>query len=460
MYDPRTGKCRCPCPEGELPPITVVDNNGSAVDGLSRPCGSCRRGATFNSETCTCECPCPQGFFLPGQGCVPQCPLGYSQAWDSSASPPYRCLYCVQYPPGTVVDPIPPPLKRCSPDGGRVPAGPDKPDPVVSDGRPVAPEAPEMGERPTRPVAPPEAPEVPETTRPRAGARIPTLIMSVGEQCDPCDVCVDGYCVPKVCRTGFYLDRVSCECVPITNNVTRMCGDGQQCPPCQRCQDGVCVNATNVICSEQQRLNLSTCQCEPLNGRVQRGCQSNEQCPPCQKCREGQCLSVIVCGPDQRLNPDTCQCELVGSKLCPGVECGPQQRLNVDTCQCESSATPVIPKPTRPETPEHPSSIGTPTPVRRDTRPQCRKSIDCPVGQVCRKGKCVSEDEPSGPSESGVTGSYSGPGSIRIGPQFGTQVGPGVGGTQPGSPGTQRQVVPKLTPQMPIQRVPRGGRVN
>ena len=52
------------------------------------PCGSCRRGATFNPQTCSCECPCPQGFLLPGPGCVPQCPAGYSQAYDSSNSPP------------------------------------------------------------------------------------------------------------------------------------------------------------------------------------------------------------------------------------------------------------------------------------------------------------------------------------------------------------------------------------
>ena len=158
-----------------------------------------------------------KGSSYPAKGVCRNVRRDTARAGTTSASPPYRCLYCI--PTELVTDPPPPPLRQCSPDTGRVPREPDVPDPVVSDGqpeRPVASEAPEMGERPTRPVAPPEAPEVPETTRPRAGARIPTLIMSVSEQCGPCDECVDGYCVPKVCDRGSYLDRVSCQCKPAT----------------------------------------------------------------------------------------------------------------------------------------------------------------------------------------------------------------------------------------------------
>ena len=62
IYDPRTGKCRCPCPEGERPPVTVRGTNGLTPIFPTGPCGSCRRGATFNPQTCICECPCPQGF--------------------------------------------------------------------------------------------------------------------------------------------------------------------------------------------------------------------------------------------------------------------------------------------------------------------------------------------------------------------------------------------------------------
>ena len=102
VYNPRTGECVCPCPEGQRPPVTALSANG-----LVGQCNPCRRGATFNPKTCACECPCPEGqFLLPGTGCVAQCPAGYSQAYDSSNSPPYRCRYCV--PTGIVVDPVPP----------------------------------------------------------------------------------------------------------------------------------------------------------------------------------------------------------------------------------------------------------------------------------------------------------------------------------------------------------------
>jgi hypothetical protein len=440
IYNRRTGQCVCPCPNGERPPPPPSATNGSTVNSIgpigTGPCGSCRRGSNFNPDTCTCECPCPQGFLLPGQGCVSQCPEGYSQAWDSSNSPPYRCLYCVQYPPGTVVDPIPPPLRQCTPDSGRVPRDPDVPRVPDEVSRGVTP-------RPERPVLP-DSPEVPPAGRGRASERIPTLIASVpSADCGPCDECVDGFCQPRLCRTGFYLDRISCECLPVKDGQPIACSDNTQCPSCMACVQGRCIPRI-ISCPEQQRLNSETCQCEPLNGKIP---------------RSTQCRSDIVCKSDERLNVDTCKCEPIASKLCPGITCPAGQRLNVDTCKCEWDSlhrTPVAPHPGRPETPETLQSTGTRTPVERGTSSQCRKSIDCPIGQVCRKGKCVGEDEPSGPTGSEVTGSYTGPGRIRIGPQF----GPGVGGIQPGSSGVQRQIVPKITPQMPVQRVPRRGKVN
>jgi hypothetical protein len=411
IYNRRTGQCVCPCPEGERPPPPSV-GNGSTVNSVgpigTGPCGSCRRGASFNSETCTCECPCPGGVLLPGQGCVAQCPEGYNVAYDSSNSPPYRCSYCVQYPPGIVVDPIPPPLSQCQDD----------------------------------------------------------------TRCDRCQGCVDGNCVPRICREGFFLDRMTCECRPITQNgAARGCAEGQQCPPCQTCQNGFCVSTTNVICSDQQRLNVSTCQCEPLNGSTKPPptiCRSNNDCPQGYECQQGNCVVRQI--PPAPTVPEVCDQD---------SDCGPH-----GVCQ-DGRCVVTLPKPERPEVPEIQHAItphGLPCQANRDClkgqvcqngecvtkpqrtprveAPQCRKSIDCPIGQVCRKGKCVGEDEPSGPTGSEVTGSYTGPGRIRIGPQFGTQVGPGVGGIQPGSSGVQRQLVPKITPQMPIQRVPRRGRVN
>jgi len=247
IYDRRTGQCVCSCPEGERPPVTVNSTNGYTGNGLigpigPGPCGSCRRGATFNQETCSCECPCPQGFLLPGRGCVSQCPAGYSQAYDSSNSPPYRCLYCV--PTGVVTDPVPPPLMQC------------------------------------------------QEVQPRGTGG------SSGD-CGPCEVCVEGTCRPRVCRDGEYLNPQTCECGPLTNFISQPCQSDDVCPDCQRCLNGRCTST--VVCLEQQRVNLDTCRCEQEaggNGSIvvprstteePTGCRNNRDCPEGEVCRQGKC---------------------------------------------------------------------------------------------------------------------------------------------------------------------------
>jgi hypothetical protein len=340
IYDPRTGKCVCQCPEGERPPVIVLGTNGSTGNGLigpigPGPCGSCRRGATFNPQTCTCECPCPQGFLLPGQGCVPQCPAGYSEAYDSSNSPPYRCPYCL--PTGVVVDPVPPPLRQC---------------------------------------------------RNR-------------EQCDGCEGCIDGTCLPRVCRTGFYLDRVSCTCLPVINNIDRPCAADAECSLCQKCVNGQCQQA--VTCPDQQRLNTETCQCVSENGTdlvepraltEEPHCLNNSDCPRCQTCSSGSCVQRL-CPVGQRMNPDTCQCEA-----------------------------------------------------------PCLNNRECPLGEICRKGKCVKKPpprpRPTVQEESVELPSLLEDSSGQGIPSGGIGIGGGgIGGGPSG--GVQR--VPRQI--APVQRIPR-----
>ena len=353
MYDSRTGKCRCPCPEGELPPITVLDNNGSAVDGLSRPCGSCRNGATFNPETCSCECPCPQGFLLPGQGCVAQCPEGYSEAYDASGSPPYRCRYCVQTGAGT--EPLPP-LKQCQ----------------------------------------------------------------SRDQCDQCDDCVLGTCVPRVCKTGFYLDHVSCQCRPITNNVQRACGDNTQCSPCERCVNGACRRV--VTCPQKQRLNPSTCQCEAENGSSQ---------PP----------STGATGPSV---PEICDKD---SECGPGYVCQ-KLRGTSQPGNCVATRTPIAP--TVPD-------IHSRRPLRETlptlpTEKECRGDLDCPPLVDCYHGRCVPQSELPEPEVGNER-------LLPTEPQFGLGVGrTGLPRRGLGPSSGSQQLVPHITPpprMAPIQRVPR-----
>lgn len=351
IYNPRTGECRCPCPEGQLPPVVVPrDGNGLTVIGQ---CGSCRQGATFNPQTCSCECPCPQGFLLPGQGCVPQCPEGYSQGWDSSASPPYRCLYCL--PTGVVTDPIPPPLRQCE----------------------------------------------------------------NSEQCGPCEECVDGSCLPVVCSTGFYLDRVSCDCRPITNFISQPCTADAECPVCQKCQGGQC--RSQITCPPEAKLNPDTCKCESVNGSVRSPHDPSVPSPPPPE----HAHPVVPEAPEVQ-NPRFPECQ--NDSDCPeGEACYGESDQGRGTCR----------KP-----PPRPRST-----VQSVEKPQCRKSIDCPIGQVCRKGKCVSEDAPSGesPAQDTQVGPFPGgvgaPGRIRVGP---------------GTPSQQVAPVQRVPRQVaPVQRVPR-----
>jgi hypothetical protein len=410
MYDPRTGKCRCPCPEGELPPVTVLDNNGSFLDQALAPCGSCRNGATFNPETCSCECPCPQGFLLPGRGCVPQCPEGYSETYDASSSPPYRCRYCVQTEVGT--EPLPPPLRQCQDDA----------------------------------------------------------------QCDHCEGCIDGTCVPRVCKTGFYLDRGTCQCLPIADGKMSCTDTEGSCPQCQRCVNGTCQRV--ILCQEGYRLNQDTCQCEPVDGRVPRGCQSQADCSSCTSCIEGRCLAPEVndCPALTTLNPVTCQCDRVGSKLCPDIVCGPEQRLNVDTCQCESR-TITLPKPERPEVPEIQHGITNPNPECQANsdcaqgefchngmcqKPLCRANSDCAKDEICRNGKCVKKPPPrriqrppatSEPLEMPPNLMEESSGSGIPSGGFSIGGGVGVGGQSGGVQRVPRQgIVPRTAPQ----RIKRG----
>ncbi len=368
MYDPRTGKCRCPCPEGELPPVTVLDNNGSFLDLAARPCGSCRNGATFNPETCSCECPCPQGFLLPGRGCVPQCPEGYSETYDASSSPPYRCRYCVQTEVGT--EPLPPPLRQCQNE----------------------------------------------------------------EQCDPCgEVCIDGTCLPIVCKTGFYLDRARCKCLPITDGRSTGCSEDAECPPCQRCANGLCLPA--VKCQDQQRLNLATCQCEPTNGTTKPPptiCRQDGDCPEGYTCDQGNCVPSPPCRGDS--------------------ECGPGYKCVHGLCV----RVPRLPE--VPQAPELPERIA-PLPPE-----MCVKDSECPKGEVCRKGKCVQKAPPvkKRPKPSQPLGEEnvelpnlmeesSGSGI----PSGGFSIGGGVGvGGQSG--GVQRVPRQGIVPRTAPQRIRRG----
>ena len=97
IYNRRTGECGCPCPEGERPPVTVNSTNGAVGRRYSRQARaglaagdqpSIRRPARVSVRVL-------KDFFYPAKDASRNVRRDIAQAWDSSASPPYRCLYCV-----------------------------------------------------------------------------------------------------------------------------------------------------------------------------------------------------------------------------------------------------------------------------------------------------------------------------------------------------------------------------
>ena len=341
MYDPRTGQCGCPCPEGERPPVTVLGANGSSINGPvgpigPGPCGSCRRGATFNPQTCSCECPCQGQFLLPGTGCVDQCPEGFSEAYDASNSPPYGCKYCVQYPPGIVVDPIPP-VVQCQ----------------------------------------------------------------NGDSCDRCEECSNGICVPRVCKTGFYLDRGICQCLPIADGKMSCTDTEGSCPQCQRCVNGTCQQV--ITCPDQQRLNLETCQCEPLNGSSKPSpvapCSDDSECGQGYVCDRGQC--VVRQLPPAPEYPELCETD---------SECGPGRVCRQGKC------------------------VKKPPPRLKQRPPATSEPLELPNLLEDTSGQGI----PSG--------------------GFSIGIGGGTGGGPSG--GVQRVPRQSIVPRTPVQRIRRPGKVN
>lgn len=109
--DPATNQCSC-CPPGRLYNEANCDcacpcPPNHEFDPTYQKCVPCRQGSTNGSALgsakdggsapCRCSCPCPQGqALLPGTGCVPECPRGFTLSYDTSEGLPHRCPICVQ----------------------------------------------------------------------------------------------------------------------------------------------------------------------------------------------------------------------------------------------------------------------------------------------------------------------------------------------------------------------------
>lgn len=238
------------------------------VPGDKEEC--CPPGQTYDPRTRKCVCPCPEGQPPPSTA------LGANGPTTGPCNP---CRSGARFNPQTCSCECPcPEGQYIMPGAGCVPQCPEGfyVDYTVSNAPPYRCPICRQG-------TPPPPPPPPTSCRSQ-------------DQCGPCEVCVEGSCIPRTCDRGHFLNRQTCQCEPATNGLPPTCSESTQCPPCQRCVDGSCRAA--MICGGEHRLNLSTCQCEPLNGVVQTtgstgqptGCQNNSDCPEGQACRKGKCV--------------------------------------------------------------------------------------------------------------------------------------------------------------------------
>jgi hypothetical protein len=230
--DPATNQCAC-CPQGRL---YSADKCGCACpcppnyqyDPRGQGCVPCRDGATYDPITCRCACPCPQGqFLLPGRGCVPECPEGYSPSTDTSTGVPHQCPVCVQDP---VVKSEKPPC------GEERPCGLCE---TCTQGNCVRKTCSEtlvlnLLNCECQPLIP----------------RYPTDCQGNGD-CSACQQCREGKCVSVItCTANARLNLRTCQCEPVEVSVLSLTGSGAgptgcqsdgNCPSGEMCKNGKCV---------------------------------------------------------------------------------------------------------------------------------------------------------------------------------------------------------------------------
>lgn len=215
LYRAETCSCECPCPPGHQ------------YDPRSQRCAPCREGASYDRENCRCACPCPQGqVLLPGTGCVPQCPEGYTPTYDTSAALPHRCPVCVQQPV---------PKSQITP-----PCSEDKPCGLCErcvEGKCVRKTCPEgfVLNRLNCECQP-------------LISQNPTDCHGDGD-CPACQKCQDGRCKAVVtCSERERLNLQTCKCEPLrvqsltgTGVTPTGCKSNEDCGPGEVCRNGKCV---------------------------------------------------------------------------------------------------------------------------------------------------------------------------------------------------------------------------
>jgi hypothetical protein len=185
---------------------------------------------------------------------------------------------------------------------------------------------------------------------------ITKCLCSNNDNCGPCEVCIDGWCVSR-CP-----DKVCDE----TRNICVDCKGDTDCPGDKICNAGKCVCPPNLPYDD--------------NGRCVK-CFNKGDCPPCTECVDGNCIpkncGTGICDP---VTGDCAECKSSGD--CTGVN---QCCIN-GKCQCCSGFT---------YNPQTGQCVPNPNCTSDDKCPDCYICVDgeclpriCPTGYICINDRC------------------------------------------------------------------------
>lgn len=189
------------------------------------------------------------------------------------------------------------------------------------------------------------------------GECVPAPECTTDTDCDPCEVCVNGVCVPQQCPPGqVCVDEFGCvdECD---------CNDPTSCDDITQ----FCYQGSNGLCG-----------CIPCQGDCTAGCESPCYCDPnlnqciVNNC-DGPCTNGLDCG-------EGCGCLNGQCVPCSTLDCTTSQCAQALGCSCQGTVCTDSDNPCS-DTP-------------------CSTASDCAVGCTCYEGECVSCDNfPCTPNE-------------------------------------------------------------
>lgn len=173
-------------------------------------------------------------------------------------------------------------------------------------------------------------------------------LCETSEECQECENCIDGWCVPYCPDSKYCQDNICVDCT-----------EDSHCP----C-DQVCVNGKCQCPNDKPNQDSNGCCHACIDGQKRDGF--------CEICVGGAWTNIIC--PNSYPDPDTCECkECINSGQCPANQCCVDGK-----CQC---------------CPGYYFDAGSGTCI---PLPDCQRDTDCPPCYTCVNGTCQPIVCPSG----------------------------------------------------------------